>query len=175
MVCMTLRLMLLTNADTLFDAAFLREVRVLLTMSGIEKLTIPVTKTELLDRYSAPNSTTPLSTTVRCISESTLDDSVIGFHNASFTWSANSGATATPSSRVFRLRAVDIKFKTGVLNLVVGPTGCGKTSVLLGLLGEMHFDSPHLDSWVNLPRGGGVAYCAQEAWLTNDTIKARGY
>jgi len=28
-----------------------------------------------------------------------------------------------------------------------------------------------VDSWFNLPRGGGVAYAAQESWVQNDTIK----
>lgn len=54
---------------------------------------------------------------------------------------------------------------------MVGQTGSGKTSLLLALLGEMHFDPPNVESWFQLPRDGGVAYCAQEAWLVNDTIK----
>lgn len=42
----------------------------------------------------------------------------------------------------------------------------------MALLGEMHFcKEPGPDSWFNLPRGDGVAYCAQEAWIQNDTIK----
>ena len=68
----------------------------------------------------------------------------------------------------------DLFFKRGKLNLIVGPTGSGKTSLLMALLGEMHYIPAGPDSFVNLPRDGGVAYAAQESWVQNDTIKA-GY
>lgn len=41
----------------------------------------------------------------------------------------------------------------------------------MALLGEMHYIPLGPDSWVNLPRGGGVAYAAQESWVQNETIK----
>lgn len=99
---------------------------------------------------------------------------MIGFHNARFTWSASSNHTSGPVNprRNFTLRAEgDIFFKHGVLNLVVGPTGSGKTSLLLALLGEMHFTPNGVDAWYYLPRDKGIAYCPQEAWLLNDTIR----
>jgi ABC-type multidrug transport system fused ATPase/permease subunit len=34
----------------------------------------------------------------------------------------------------------------------------------------MHF-VPGRDSWFNLPRSDGVAYCDQTAWVLNDTIR----
>lgn len=39
------------------------------------------------------------------------------------------------------------------------------------MLGEMHFvpTTPH--SWFNLPRGGGIAYAAQESWVQSDSIR----
>jgi len=43
--------------------------------------------------------------------------------------------------------------------------------MLMALLGEMHFIPTNPDSWFNLPRGGGVAYAAQESWVQNETIK----
>ena len=49
--------------------------------------------------------------------------------------------------------------------------GAGKTSVLMALLGEMHFTPPAADSWYHLPREGGVAYAAQESWVQNETIR----
>ncbi|CCO37903.1 ATP-binding cassette transporter abc4 Short=ABC transporter abc4 [Rhizoctonia solani AG-1 IB] len=55
--------------------------------------------------------------------------------------------------------------------MVIGPTGCGKTSLLMALLGEMHFVPSAPDSWFGLPREGGVAYAAQEAWVQNETIR----
>lgn len=45
----------------------------------------------------------------------------------------------------------------------------------MALLGEMHFKGEAIDSFVNLPRGGGIAYCAQEAWVQNATIRVRDH
>ncbi|KAL4247277.1 ATP-binding cassette transporter C [Abortiporus biennis] len=45
------------------------------------------------------------------------------------------------------------------------------TSLLMALLGEMHYVPTGPDSYVNLPRSKGVAYHAQESWVLNDTIK----
>lgn len=105
------------------------------------------------------------------------DPGVIGFHNAVFTWGlSDAGSTpATPSRRKFKLRIEDdLFFKRGAFNLIVGPTGSGKTSLLLALLGELHFSPPGPDSWFNLPREKGVAYAAQEPWVLNETIKVCG-
>ncbi|KAJ3867511.1 P-loop containing nucleoside triphosphate hydrolase protein [Lentinula novae-zelandiae] len=94
-----------------------------------------------------------------------------GFHNASFTWSKSAGGTATPSRNFVLTVAGDLHLKPNALNLVVGPTGSGKTSLLLALLGEMHFAPLSNDAWFNLPRSGGIAYAAQESWVLNETIR----
>ncbi|KAH7340934.1 hypothetical protein B0J17DRAFT_716110 [Rhizoctonia solani] len=65
----------------------------------------------------------------------------------------------------------ELLFRRGKINMVVGPTGCGKTSLLMALLGEMHFVPSSPDSWFSLPREGGIAYAAQEAWVQNETIR----
>ncbi|KAJ3004747.1 hypothetical protein NUW54_g4666 [Trametes sanguinea] len=41
----------------------------------------------------------------------------------------------------------------------------------MALLGEMHYIPAGPDSYVSLPRGGGIAYAAQESWVQNDTVK----
>ncbi|PIL29356.1 ATP-binding cassette transporter [Ganoderma sinense ZZ0214-1] len=101
----------------------------------------------------------------------------IGIRHASFTWANDSTRLAvTPGGtrrRMFMLHVdEDLFFKCGKLNLIVGPTGSGKTSLLMALLGEMHYIPSGPDSFFNLPREGGVAYAAQESWVLNDTIKA---
>lgn len=104
-----------------------------------------------------------------------ISNETIGFHNAHFTWFTSDTSKSrgvTPSSRNFTLRADgDVYFKRGVLNIVAGPTGAGKTSLLFALLGEMHFIPNKLDAWYWLPRGEGIALCPQEAWLLSGTIK----
>ncbi|KAJ3328221.1 hypothetical protein HDU76_010362 [Blyttiomyces sp. JEL0837] len=74
----------------------------------------------------------------------------------------------------FNLRDVNVEFVLGGLNVVSGPTGSGKSSLVLALLGEMK----KLAGKVNLPKSskgeiqqGAVAYVAQTAWLLNDTIR----
>jgi len=104
-----------------------------------------------------------------------VDQDVVGFQNASFTWSNDDAyGTLTPSRRRFTLRVQgELLFKRGCFNLIIGPTGSGKTSLLMALLGEMHFVPMSPDSWYHLPRSGGVSYAAQESWVQNETIKVR--
>ena len=101
----------------------------------------------------------------------------VGIRHASFTWANDSTKLAvTPGGtrrRMFMLRVdEDLFFKRGKITLIVGPTGSGKTSLLMALLGEMHYIPSGPDSFVSLPREGGIAYAAQESWVQNDTIKA---
>ncbi|GAB7347716.1 hypothetical protein MBLNU459_g5273t1 [Dothideomycetes sp. NU459] len=100
---------------------------------------------------------------------------VIGFDKATFSWGSK-------DTEDFKMIDLDMRFQTGQLNVVVGPTGSGKTSLLMALLGEM----TKIDGSVYLPGGRSredlkpdpetnlvesVAYCAQQAWLVNGTIK----
>lgn len=107
-----------------------------------------------------------------------LDDEgepLVGFKECTLSWGGK-------GDEDFKLIDVDLFFQVGGLNVVVGPTGCGKTSLLLALLGEMSL----LEGSVYLPNSKSrhdltenpatgllesVAYCAQQAWLINGTIK----
>ncbi|KAJ7489333.1 P-loop containing nucleoside triphosphate hydrolase protein [Mycena latifolia] len=123
--------------------------------------------TELLDEYSERK---PESSLLGCPDP----DTMIGFRECSFTWSNTSdvNGVSTPGGRNFVLRIDDLVFQRGCLNLILGPTGSGKTSILMALLGEMHFVPSSPNSWFNLPRGGGIAYAAQESWVQNETIRS---
>ena len=106
----------------------------------------------------------------------TVESDVIGIRAASFTWSNENDGSLTPgpNRRNFTLRIEDeVVLRRGRFNLIVGPTGSGKTSLLMALLGEMHYIPSGPDSYVSLPRAGGVAYAAQESWVQNETIKVR--
>lgn len=127
-------------------------------------------QTELLDEY---DKQTPLAHALQDSPAPHQDD--IGCGKSHFTWTSEVvDDEATPSTSTFRLRVdTDLIFKKGAFNLILGPTGSGKTSMLMALLREMHYIPLSQDSWVNLPRKGGVAYAAQESWIQNDTIKVR--
>ena len=108
-------------------------------------------------------------------------DPIIGFDKATFTWGGKDTLKADGST-AFRMIGMNIRFHVGGLNIVAGPTGSGKTSLLMALLGEMTL----ISGSVSIPGGHSreelkinpetgftesVAYCAQQAWLVNDTVK----
>ncbi|KAG0301825.1 hypothetical protein BGZ98_008023 [Dissophora globulifera] len=77
----------------------------------------------------------------------------------------------------FKLRNISADFPVGQLSLIVGPTGSGKSAMLLALLGELerldgHMYLPRLDYGESRLRGSGIAYVAQTAWLQNSTIRS---
>ncbi|KAL4753658.1 hypothetical protein BDW72DRAFT_21058 [Aspergillus terricola var. indicus] len=107
----------------------------------------------------------------------------IALENATLSWGTGTKNENGDKDETFRLINVDVEFLIGKLNIIAGQTGSGKTSLLMALLGEMKL----LEGSVHLPGGTAnraelpvdtrtgliesVAYCAQEAWLVNDTIK----
>ncbi|OJA20724.1 hypothetical protein AZE42_08493, partial [Rhizopogon vesiculosus] len=123
--------------------------------------------TELLDAYSQQDEGR-----AQLFVQSEEESELIGFRDAVFAWSNESSGALTPSKRKFRLHIDgEVFFQPSRINLVIGPTGSGKTSMLMALLGEMHFMPSDPTSWFNLPRKGGVAYAAQESWVQNETIR----
>ncbi|KAG0245229.1 hypothetical protein BGW41_002698 [Actinomortierella wolfii] len=115
-------------------------------------------------------------------------DPIIGFKNATFTYASKSeqamidAATRsgnTLTGHYFELKDLNLEFPVGELSVIAGPTGSGKTTMLLALLGEISAVNgqaflPRRDSHVVNPVTGltdGVAYVAQQAWLQNNTIR----
>ncbi|KAB8349556.1 hypothetical protein FH972_023580 [Carpinus fangiana] len=110
-----------------------------------------------------------------------LDELIIGFEDGHFTWASKADAEEDASTS-FRMMDLNLRFAVGQLNVVAGATGSGKTSLLMALLGEMtclegSVYLPGGRSREDLPRSAAtgliesVAYCAQQAWLVNDTVK----
>jgi len=105
-----------------------------------------------------------------------FDRSAIGFNACTFSWDSFDTVPDSPGPKhgreQFFLRFdSELTFKRGCINIIVGPTGSGKTSILMALLGEMYYKPDRIGSWCNLPRESGIAYAAQESWVLNETIK----
>ncbi|KDE05641.1 hypothetical protein MVLG_04012 [Microbotryum lychnidis-dioicae p1A1 Lamole] len=85
-----------------------------------------------------------------------LHKSTLGFANATLQYSADT---------TFRLKDLAIEFPKGKLTVISGPTGSGKTSMLLALLGELQV----VEGKVFLPPA--VSFAAQHPWLESSTVR----
>ncbi|XP_032889972.1 canalicular multispecific organic anion transporter 1 [Amblyraja radiata] len=83
-------------------------------------------------------------------------ESAVSFTDASFSWDRSGDPT---------IKDVTLDFKRGSLVAVVGPVGCGKSSLMSAILGEME----NITGCVNTK--GTFAYVPQQAWIQNDTIQ----
>ena len=64
------------------------------------------------------------------------------------------------------LRDINLNVSRGSFFAVVGPVGSGKTALLKALLGEL----PQIRG--DIQKSSRVAFCDQNAWLTNTTLRA---
>ncbi|KAJ8366613.1 hypothetical protein AAFF_G00348470 [Aldrovandia affinis] len=117
-----------------------------------------------LDSYEQP--------TRRPLRPSETEDVAVKVISGFFTW----------GSSLSTLSDINICIPTGQLTMVVGQVGCGKSSLLLAMLGEMQNISGKVH-WSNLPgcemiyEGNisknrySVAYATQKSWLLNATVE----
>ena len=107
-------------------------------------------------------------------------------HRGSSRSSRSSGASSSGESNdaeevdvvgkdIETLRNINITINKGELVAVVGKVGCGKSSFLLAILGEME---PMNGSIVHIPKPAEVindsnflSYCSQTPWVVNDTLR----
>lgn len=98
---------------------------------SLDRVNSFLSDTELLDAHAQQDDDR-----VQLFVQSEGESDLIGFRDAVFAWSIDSRGSLTPSKRKFRLRIDgEMYFQHGCINLVVGPTGSGKTSMLMALLG----------------------------------------
>uniref|UniRef100_A0A665UVT8 ATP-binding cassette, sub-family C (CFTR/MRP), member 9 n=1 Tax=Echeneis naucrates TaxID=173247 RepID=A0A665UVT8_ECHNA len=101
------------------------------------------------------------------------EDVAVKVSNGFFTWGSN----------LSTLSDINIRIPTGQLTMVVGQVGCGKSSLLLAMLGEMQtidgrvywsksdkFPSDCCQG-VLFKNRYSVAYAAQKSWLLNATVE----
>ncbi|KAJ6594300.1 hypothetical protein B0H19DRAFT_1094896 [Mycena capillaripes] len=133
-------------------------------LAAVYRLNDFLHNTELLDSFTSQDAAENVSPE--------QSDNVTGFRDATFAWSndGTDGTLASSNGKFLLKIEGEVLFKEGCVNLVIGPTGSGKTSLLMALLGEMHL-VPSSASWFSLPRRKGVSYAAQESWVLNDTVR----
>ncbi|XP_069503216.1 multidrug resistance-associated protein 1 isoform X2 [Ambystoma mexicanum] len=83
-------------------------------------------------------------------------DGSITVKDATFSWSRSDPAS---------LKEINVTIPEGSLIAVVGQVGCGKSSLLSALLGEME----KIDGFVAVK--GSVAFVPQQAWILNASLK----
>ncbi|XP_028304430.1 ATP-binding cassette sub-family C member 9 isoform X2 [Gouania willdenowi] len=120
-------------------------------------------------RYQMDNYEQP---TKRQMRPTETEDVAVKVTNGSFTWGNN----------LLTLSDINIRIPTGQLTMIVGQVGCGKSSLLLAMLGEMQAVEGRVnwskppecevthDSHISKNRNS-VAYAAQKSWLLNATVE----
>ena len=69
------------------------------------------------------------------------------------------------TAAMLTLSGVDLEVPAGCLTCIYGPTGCGKSSLLSALLGDV-------ECLAGSARvGGSVSYCPQKAWVQNASLR----
>ncbi|KAI6003466.1 P-loop containing nucleoside triphosphate hydrolase protein [Pisolithus orientalis] len=93
------------------------------------------------------------------------------------------GKNALTDGNRFELRDINVCFPKGELSLVTGPTGCGKTALLLALLGQLAmvkgtlvkpggmFNALSTAEPLRTSYLAAISYAAQIPWLHSGTVK----
>uniref|UniRef100_A0A5S6R0N3 Uncharacterized protein n=1 Tax=Trichuris muris TaxID=70415 RepID=A0A5S6R0N3_TRIMR len=86
--------------------------------------------------------------------------------NSTFCWPSNATSDRTESSsNAFVLHNINFKVLKGELVGLCGPVGCGKSSLLLAIVGDM----VQTEGCTMVP--GNIAYCPQEPWIFNASFR----
>ena len=83
-------------------------------------------------------------------------ENVLHIDNGDFTWGSSEGMV---------LKKINLDVKKNTLVAVVGPVGCGKSSLISALLGEMEKKSGSVNTY------GSLAFVPQQAWIQNSTLR----
>uniref|UniRef100_A0A6Q2YGA4 ATP-binding cassette, sub-family C (CFTR/MRP), member 9 n=1 Tax=Esox lucius TaxID=8010 RepID=A0A6Q2YGA4_ESOLU len=108
-----------------------------------------------MDNYEQPSR--------RPLRPNETEDVAVKVSHGFFTWGSNLSTLAD----------INVCIPTGQLTMIVGQVGCGKSSLLLAMLGEMQSISGKV-CWSNEPSYSlmySVAYATQKSWLLNATVE----
>ncbi|GIX61046.1 ABC transporter, ATP-binding protein domain containing protein [Babesia caballi] len=118
-------------------------------------------------------STSPRHVDLRSLSEEISPDTVVYYKDASFCHmyerSRFINADGTAPAVVFK--SLDFHLKRGDVKIVTGANGCGKTSFIKSILGEMSLISGRM-AVAPLSTGMPIFYSSQEVWMPRGTIRS---
>uniref|UniRef100_A0A671Q911 ATP-binding cassette sub-family C member 9-like n=1 Tax=Sinocyclocheilus anshuiensis TaxID=1608454 RepID=A0A671Q911_9TELE len=115
-------------------------------------------------RYRMDNYEQPMRRQLR---PTETEDVAVQVNDGFFTWGSN----------LSTLTDINIRIPTGQLTMIVGQVGCGKSSLLLAMLGEMQtisgkvYWSKYFTGGLHIKNRYSVAYAAQKSWLLNATVE----
>lgn len=89
-------------------------------------------------------------------------DDAISLHSQGFKWSENGPVV---------LKDIQVNITREAITAITGPVGSGKSSFLSSILGEMIDLSPENRQRATQPYCKHIAYCSQQPWLENTTIR----
>lgn len=96
-------------------------------------------------------------------SGSDMGDSILVLEDLNATWERFHSFIQSPPQ--FFLKDINLSIRKGSLVAIVGPVGCGKTSLLQAIMGEMK----HTKGMVKVR--GNISYCPQTSWIQNVTLR----
>ena len=111
---------------------------------------------ESLEWTEKPTAAATLEKAIGRLSKS--DGDAVRVTNGSFGWDPQKPPL---------ISAINVKIPRGKLTMIVGPVGCGKTTLLKAFLGEV----PPLSGNVKHSFPGDIAYCDQSAFHMNGTVQ----
>lgn len=97
------------------------------------------------------------TSSVVMVEDDVNDDRVVSIKDGEFKWSRD----AVQST----LEDINLEVKTGELVGVFGRVGCGKTSLISAMVGEMIRTEGTVDVF------GSVAYAPQNPWILSTTVR----
>jgi ABC-type bacteriocin/lantibiotic exporter with double-glycine peptidase domain len=71
-----------------------------------------------------------------------------------------------PNSSLDELHAINLAAQKGSVNGILGPVGCGKSTLMKTILGETKAKSGSISL-----RTGFIGFCAQDPWIQNSTVR----
>lgn len=126
------------------------------------------------DRADGRN--TGLESCRESLTESLISENLFEMENLGATWrgtalskhavSVQDADISYSASSQPVLHKQNFEIRKGLLNVVFGPVGCGKTTLLNALLGEITISSGKV-----MVDGSAIAYCQQTPWLINASVK----